>query len=203
MGFTLIELMVVISIIGILAGLLLTVLGRARRKAQATQCVSNLRQLHTATLLYAEDDEDRLPFAWYQDPDPKINSFYSLLMPVIYMVGFDGYEDFELRVFSCPTRVREPLEGINPVRISFGMNAFNSTKFPDPRTRRLTEAQQSFPSSRVLLADIRHQWNHPPLRSLRDDQVGYKHDGRANLAFFDGHVAPCQLRQTNELVLGY
>ncbi len=202
-AFTLIELLVVISIIGVLAGLLLTVLGAAKRKAQATECLSNLRQLYTATLLYADDQEDSLPFAWYPDPDPKINSFYSLLMPAIYTVGFDGYEDFELKIFSCPTRMREPLMGINPVRISYGMNAYNSTSYPSPRTRRLTAAQESSPASRVLLADIPASWNHPPLPSLDASHTGYKHERRANLACFDGHVGPHSLQCTNELILNY
>lgn len=198
-----IELLVVIAVIGILASLLLPVLGSARQKARASECGNNLRQLHMATTFYAEDGGDRLPFAWYDDPNPKINNFYSLLMPVINGIGFDGFEDFQLRIFSCPTRMTEPLAGINPVRISFGMNAFNATDFPKPETRHLTEAQQSSPSLRALIADIPHAWNHPPLSSFDTDHTGYKHGGRAELVFFDGHVASHSPRQTNELLLNF
>ena len=54
-GFTLIELLVVIGIMAILAGMLLPVFAQAREKARAISCVSNLKQLATAELLYAED----------------------------------------------------------------------------------------------------------------------------------------------------
>jgi prepilin-type N-terminal cleavage/methylation domain-containing protein/prepilin-type processing-associated H-X9-DG protein len=202
-GFTLIELLVVMGVIAILASLLLPALASVRQKAHASECANNLRQLYMATTFYAEDGGDRLPFAWYDDPDPKINSFYSLLMPVIFGIGFDGYEDFQLKTFSCPTRMKEPLAGINPVRISFGMNAHNSVEYPSPETRSLTTAQQSEPSARVLLADIPHGWNHPPLRGLDTSHIGYKHRGRANLLFFDGHAGTRRPQQTNELLLNF
>ena len=59
-GFTLIELLVVIAIIAILAALLLPALAAARKKAQATQCMANEKQLSTAALMYANDSNDWL-----------------------------------------------------------------------------------------------------------------------------------------------
>jgi prepilin-type processing-associated H-X9-DG protein/prepilin-type N-terminal cleavage/methylation domain-containing protein len=60
-GFTLIELLVVILILAILVTLLLPVLANAKGKAWATACLSQLKQIGVASVLYAGDNEDSLP----------------------------------------------------------------------------------------------------------------------------------------------
>jgi len=53
--------MVVVAIIGILAGLLLPALGKVKTKARATECLNNLRQLHLGWTMFASDHDDTLP----------------------------------------------------------------------------------------------------------------------------------------------
>jgi len=57
-GFTLIELLVVIAIIAILAAILFPVFARAREKARMTSCLSNMKQLGTAALMYTQDYDE-------------------------------------------------------------------------------------------------------------------------------------------------
>ncbi len=60
-GFTLIELLVVIAIIAILAAILFPVFAKAREKARQTACLNNQKQIVTALLMYAQDNNELLP----------------------------------------------------------------------------------------------------------------------------------------------
>ncbi len=104
-GFTLIELLVVIAIIAILAAILFPVFAQAREKARNITCISNIKQIGTATLMYVQDYDEKYPYAGYVPPTgEKVNTtpfndwpdeplyFPTLVQPYIKST----------RLFKCP-----------------------------------------------------------------------------------------------------
>lgn len=72
-AFTLIELLTVIAIIGILAAILIPVIGRARESAKSARCISNLRQVGVAFRAYADENRGRLPTVGHSGISPYYN----------------------------------------------------------------------------------------------------------------------------------
>ncbi len=73
-AFTLVELLTVIAIIGVLAGILIPVGSKARASAHLAECTSNLRQVGVAINLYATDNRGTFPGALYTGQGPRFRS---------------------------------------------------------------------------------------------------------------------------------
>lgn len=66
-AFTLVELLVVIGIIAVLIAILLPALSRAKQQANATACLSNMRQMGQALVMFANEHNGYLPKAWFNN----------------------------------------------------------------------------------------------------------------------------------------
>ena len=71
-GFSLIELLVAVAVISIVAAIVLPVFAQVRARARTATCLSNMRQLGAAALLYAQDNDERLP-DFHSDPFSAAN----------------------------------------------------------------------------------------------------------------------------------
>jgi prepilin-type N-terminal cleavage/methylation domain-containing protein/prepilin-type processing-associated H-X9-DG protein len=172
-AFTLIELLVVIAIIGILAALLLPVLSRAKERARAAQCASNLRQIMLATKLYLDDHDGVMIPLWVEQGAPGWGGWtYDAVTFVIQWpdhlwwpdkLRLDGYAPAP-KLFDCPTLTQPATGGgggsvssVNPLGI--GMNypeyGWISPKagFSFPIYTTSKENQVSQPSQSIVFAD--------------------------------------------------
>ena len=83
-GFTLLELLVVMGIIGLLAGILLPALAHARRASQTARCLSNLRQIALAVQMYVNDQNGRLPALQNRgSTNQPLPALDTVLLPVV------------------------------------------------------------------------------------------------------------------------
>jgi len=103
-GFTLIELLVVIAIIAILAAILFPVFAQARDAARKTSCLSNMKQIGTAMMLYVQDYDESFP---QQDPvsgRPQIMDDWWMFFISSYLASKPkNWADAKGNVFSCPS----------------------------------------------------------------------------------------------------
>ncbi len=102
-GFTLVELLVVIGIVVLLAGLLLPAVAGARERSRRTACLSNLRQIGMAMIMYAGESRGRYPNA---NPPQSAKSYVPTNQLFTYIAA--RYLSGSAAVFHCPSD-RDPV----------------------------------------------------------------------------------------------
>lgn len=170
-AFSLVELLVVVTIVSLLAGLILPVLASAKRRAKQTVCLANENQIGKATILYAGDYDDLFPYAvdatdkyasdiWVTHPDwqaqiPNMPLLSDALLP------YTGTPD----VFHCPAdNGFEVLDNNFPTALSaepssfkaFGLSYVYRTELA---FRHLGQTDLQSPTALNLLADASGHWH--------------------------------------------
>lgn len=102
-GFTVLELLVVIAVITILAGLLLVALSAAKNRARRTGCLNNLRQINLGVHMYCDDSADASPSLGPAAAQTNIFTLYSGYKQLMSQyVGLNPTSTRQSKLFTCP-----------------------------------------------------------------------------------------------------
>ncbi len=196
-GFTLIELLVVIAIIAILAAILFPVFAQAREKARQTSCLSNLKQMGTALMMYVQDYDEMLPMGW-TSTNNRARDWTTDLLPYIKMgseadaklvneaLAASRPDLFSARVpvYQCPSK--GPSRDTRGLRRGYGYNWWLGTV---PST---SLAAISAPADCVAFAEVFGEVDRVfPFKTPNTDPrflPEARHSDGLNLAFSDGHA---------------
>ena len=192
-GFTLIEILVVIAIIGILAAMLFPVFARAREQARSASCQSNLKQIALGIAMYAQDydryprgldaADKNTPQIWTGHPSAAGVDFaatpmlWEVLMPYIK----------SKQVWACPSDSGYDYDDITGITIDARPTAYakyglSYAYHTELTMLNLAEEFVPNPSETNLLNDANGGWHGQSAGAFRSPERRY------NMLFVDNHV---------------
>jgi prepilin-type N-terminal cleavage/methylation domain-containing protein len=194
-GFTLIELLVVIAIIAILAAILFPVFAQARLRAHLATCVSNLHQMGTAMLMYAQDYDERMPItqtnlkAFYgnqanTDYDLRWNYGFTVIQP--YIKNTKIYDDPVCDVWAeSPATAKLP----DAISVDYRFNANADAARISASMLGNSIAACTYPTLFFMVSD-RHTNHHLAEGAFKaEDQARYL----MPMVMADGHAKPVRI----------
>lgn len=196
--FTLMELLIVISIIGILASLLLPSLSKAREKSKAAVCLSNLKQSYFATNVFTLENKGKLPGPVWATMWPLYRKSSNRLATFIGIyAGYEAptFDEVTFDLFVCPSYTTN-MNGteLNRTHISstFGRNEQGEFYFGKPEeydSSNLVEVEE--PSDETCFSEI-DSLMFPSFWSSSISEIprhGFSGgNGIRNQVFYDGHA---------------